>query len=238
MNIIILLKLLFAHIFSDFVLQTDAICEKKRERGLAKIKFLIFHSLIHAILSYLFVAQWKNWIVPCVIFFTHFILDFIKSSYMKERLKVLVIDQFSHVTVIFTLWLFLYSDNIQLEWLSDIWNNHNFWCVIVAYLLILKPTSILLNLFIKRWTPEDSASRSLPNAGKYIGYLERILILSFILAGYIEGVGFLLAAKSVFRFGELNKAKDIKTTEYVLIGTLASFTVAILVGFILSKMMS
>ena len=41
----------------------------------------------------------------------------------------------------------------------------------------------------------------------------------------------LLAAKSVFRFGELNKAQDIKTTEYVLIGTLASFTVAILVGF-------
>ena len=41
----------------------------------------------------------------------------------------------------------------------------------------------------------------------------------------------LLAAKSVFRFGELSKAQDIKTTEYVLIGTLASFTVAILVGF-------
>lgn len=41
----------------------------------------------------------------------------------------------------------------------------------------------------------------------------------------------LLAAKSVFRFGELSKPQDIKTTEYVLIGTLASFTVAILVGF-------
>ncbi|ROT09690.1 hypothetical protein EEL49_04750 [Muribaculaceae bacterium Isolate-104 (HZI)] len=73
--------------------------------------------------------------------------------------------------------------------------------------------------------------KGLPNAGKWIGYLERILILTFIFTGNIEGVGFLLAAKSVFRFGELNRAKDIKTTEYVLIGTFASFTIAIMLGF-------
>lgn len=71
----------------------------------------------------------------------------------------------------------------------------------------------------------------MPNAGKWIGYLERILILTFIFTHNIEGIGFLLAAKSVFRFGELNKAKDIKITEYVLIGTFASFTIAILIGF-------
>ena len=32
-------------------------------------------------------------------------------------------------------------------------------------------------------------------------------------------------------YGELNKAQEIKTTEYVLIGTFASFTIAILIGF-------
>lgn len=58
------------------------------------------------------------------------------------------------------------------------------------------------------------------------------MILTFILTNHIEGVGFLLAAKSIFRFGELNKAKEIKITEYVLIGTLASFTIAIIIGFI------
>ncbi len=55
--------------------------------------------------------------------------------------------------------------------------------------------------------------------------------MTFIFTGNIEGVGFLLAAKSVLRFGELNRAKDIKTTEYVLIGTFASFTIAIMLGF-------
>ena len=48
-------------------------------------------------------------------------------------------------------------------------------------------------------------------------------------------MGFLLAAKSVFRFGDLNKAKEIKITEYVLLGTLASFTIALLVAFALSS---
>jgi hypothetical protein len=56
------------------------------------------------------------------------------------------------------------------------------------------------------------------------------LILTFVLIGSFEGVGFLLAAKSVFRFGELSKAKEIRTTEYVLIGTLASFAIAVLIG--------
>ena len=60
---------------------------------------------------------------------------------------------------------------------------------------------------------------------------------SFVLIGNIESVGFLLAAKSVFRFGELNKAKEIRTTEYVLIGTLASFTIAILTGLAVSRFM-
>lgn len=88
-----------------------------------------------------------------------------------------------------------------------------------------------MSLFIKKWTPSATAEKSLPNAGKWTGYFERILILTFILTGNAESIGFLLAAKSIFRFGELSKAQEIETTEYVLIGTLASFTIAILIGF-------
>ena len=51
-----------------------------------------------------------------------------------------------------------------------------------------------------------------------------------MFVGCMEGIGVLLAAKSVFRFGELTKAKEVKTTEYVMIGTLSSFTIAILLG--------
>lgn len=94
----------------------------------------------------------------------------------------------------------------------------------------------MLGLFTARWRANNAASQSLQNAGKWIGYLERVLILTFILIGKIEMIGFLLAAKSIFRFGELNKSKEIKTTEYVLIGTFASFTIAILWGLLLNKL--
>ena len=105
----------------------------------------------------------------------------------------------------------------------------------MAYLLMLRPSSIFLNLFLNKWTPTSPNTQSLPNAGQWIGYIERILILTFVLVGSFEGVGFLLAAKSVFRFGELNKAKEIRTTEYVLIGTFASFTIAILTGIAITR---
>ena len=109
------------------------------------------------------------------------------------------------------------------------------WIIAVGYILMLNPSSILLGLFLNKWAPASPNNQSLPNAGQWIGYIERILILTFVLIGSIEGVGFLLAAKSVFRFGELNKAREIRTTEYVLIGTLASFTIAILTGIAVSN---
>ena len=101
----------------------------------------------------------------------------------------------------------------------------------------LKPSSILLGTFIAKWTPKENDKNSLPNAGSWIGYLERVLILTFMLVGCMEGIGFLLAAKSVFRFGELTKAKEVKITEYVMIGTLSSFTIAILLGAVAVKVL-
>lgn len=67
-----------------------------------------------------------------------------------------------------------------------------------------------------------------------IGYLERLLILTFTLVGSYSAVGFVLAAKSIFRFGELNKSADRSMTEYVLIGSLVSVVITILIGTLVS----
>lgn len=228
----ILLRLLFAHILSDFVFQNDKICEGKQEKTSKKYVYQLLHSLIHALIAYLFVADWSNWIIPLVIFVSHTQMDYIKVEYMKKDVASFTIDQLVHIAVIVILWLSLFDHcgDFCQELFKTEWNNINIWAVVTAYFLILKPTSVFLNLFIKRWTPSATAEKSLPNAGKWIGYFERILILTFILTGTTEGIGFLLAAKSIFRFGELSKAQEIKTTEYVLIGTLASFTIAIIIG--------
>jgi hypothetical protein len=93
----------------------------------------------------------------------------------------------------------------------------------------------MIKIIISKWPPNPMASQdqeSLQSAGKWIGMLERLLVFTFIILGKWEGVGFLLAAKSVFRFGDLKDAKNMKLTEYVLIGTLLSFGVAILMGIL------
>jgi uncharacterized membrane protein (DUF373 family) len=41
-----------------------------------------------------------------------------------------------------------------------------------------------------------------------------------------------LAAKSIFRFGDLKESKDVKLTEYILIGTLLSFGLGILCAMV------
>jgi hypothetical protein len=66
--------------------------------------------------------------------------------------------------------------------------------------------------------------RGFADGGKVIGWLERFLIYLFVLSGQLAGVGFLVAAKSVFRFGELKEHHNRLEAEYITIGTLMSFS--------------
>lgn len=92
----------------------------------------------------------------------------------------------------------------------------------------------MIQILLSKWSRSisDNVDDSLANAGKYIGILERLFVFTFILVGQWEGIGFLLAAKSVFRFGDLKESKDRKLTEYILIGTLLSFGIAMGVGLV------
>ena len=229
---IILIKLIAAHLVGDFILQTDKLCaDKFSNNRTVRYRALSVHAIIHAALAYLFVSQWNNWVVPLVIGVSHFLIDLVKTHFKRKDLVGFVCDQLVHYCVIVVLWLLVFA-NHDLNSATKILSA-NFWLIATTYIAVLSPTSVLIKSFIEyeKWLPADASLKGLPNAGKWIGYLERILILTFIFTGNIEGVGFLLAAKSVFRFGELNRAKDIKTTEYVLIGTFTSFTIAILLGF-------
>ena len=231
----ILAQLLCAHLCADFIFQTDGINSGKRRPGSAGVLYLLLHSATHAVTSYIFLAEWRCWQAPLIILATHFAIDFIKCRFTRHSLRTFLTDQLWHVAVILLLWLAFFSDGFDWSLLRAA-DSAAVWVTAMAYLLMLRPSSIFLSLFLDKWTPTSATSQSLPNAGKWIGYIERVLILTFVLAGSVEGVGFLLAAKSVFRFGELNKAKEIRTTEYVLIGTLASFSIAILTGMAVLRM--
>ena len=229
---ITLIKLIAAHLLGDFILQPDKLCNMRYCNQMSqRISANAIHSMIQAILSYVFIGIWNLWILPVIIFLSHFLIDYIKTQYGKNRLPDFVCDQAAHYIVIFLIWRFLLPDISMISMTSKI--SQSAWIVFTAYIAILTPTSILVKHFMEynSWLPTNSSLKGLPNAGKWIGFFERILILTFILTDNIEGIGFLLAAKSIFRFGELSRSKDLKVTEYVLIGTFLSFTVAILTGY-------
>jgi len=64
-----------------------------------------------------------------------------------------------------------------------------------------------------------------------IGQWERALIFLFVLVGQLGGIGFLIAAKSIFRFGELKDPTNRREAEYITIGTLMSFGTAMAIAY-------
>lgn len=226
-----LIQLLFAHVVADFVLQPNWLCKAKAAKGYKDIMTLLGHSAIHAVLAYFLVGAWSCWQLPVLIVLSHFAIDYFKVKCQKATTANFLIDQAAHLAVLVALWLVFFVEDGA--WFESVlaWNKPHWLLIAIGFLLVLQPSSLLLGLFIAKWTPPHQA-KSLPKAGQWIGYLERILIMVFILSGYMEGIGFLLAAKSVFRFGELKDNKELSMTEYVLIGTLSSFVVAIVIGFL------
>ncbi len=88
--------------------------------------------------------------------------------------------------------------------------------------------------FSRQFPPDLRAQKpGLQDAGKYIGWLERLLILTFVVGDYGEAVGFLLAVKALVRYPEISEDKKGLFAEYVLIGTLTSVGIALLGGVIL-----
>ena len=224
---IVLVKLIAAHLICDFVLQTDAFCEQKNKLNGKGIVFQLIHALLHAIAAYVFVAQWSLWWIAVVVFCSHFIIDIVKSSLKRpDSLALFFVDQLLHVSILALLshYIVLVGQIVGCE-------RFSIWVVASGCIVLLKPTSIIISQFFnnKKWNLATD-DMSLPMAGRWIGYFERILVMTFILLGSYEAIGFLMAAKSIFRFGELKEKSEIKRTEYVLLGTLMSFTIAVIVA--------
>lgn len=236
-NYEILLKLLIAHLIGDFVFQTSGWIKKKRENKLKTFHFYI-HCILHGLLAYILVYNLNLFWIPLVILITHFAIDVVKIYFFGRNKYWFYIDQILHITVILILWIFGTNQQYAVfRFAGDLLSDEKFWLIIFTYLLVSKPASVVISEFIGRWNDETIFKNTLRDAGKWIGYLERFLIVTFILIGQIQAIGFMLAAKSIFRFGDLKEYRDIKFTEYILIGTLSSFSIAIIAGIIAKKIL-
>lgn len=233
---ILLLKLIIAHFIGDFVMQPKSWVEEKEKYKLKSPKFYL-HILVHGVLLMMILWNWDYWLLTILLMLTHGIIDMVKLYAQKENNKPqwFLMDQGLHILSILALWYVWFNPNLNVNvWLK----NPDLWVYISALLFITVVSGIMIQVVMSSWSKalNDSNEESLNNAGRYIGILERLFVFTFVITGNWEAIGFLLAAKSVFRFGDLKESKDRKLTEYILIGTLLSFGIAIATGMIVLEL--
>lgn len=227
----LLLLQFIAHLCLDYFFQTDRLAQQKNTIGF-KSKFLYWHILACFILAWLFSLQLNFVWAAALIAITHFMLDGFKRKLSGNRIfgnYMFFIDQALHLMIIAVVVLFFeHSQGINLS--VDIPINFKYLLIITGYLVCLKPANIFIKEVFKVTEIQVSSDNEMPNAGKVIGVLERILTLTFIIVSQYSAVGFLIAAKSILRY----RNDETLKTEYVLIGTMLSFGIAVIAGIIIN----
>ncbi|WP_017258284.1 DUF3307 domain-containing protein [Pedobacter arcticus] len=229
----LILKITLAHLLGDFVFQTNKMVQDIQDKKFRSL-YLYAHIVIHLLLILIATGFDKKYIIASIILaLSHFAIDVITKVFLKNSISTIsnfLLDQFLHVIAIAVFIKHFYNYNIDL---NQIFSNQNY-LLVIALISLTYVSSILIKKIIEIFN-YPLPNGGLKNAGKYIGMLERLFVFGFIVTSFWEGIGFLLAAKSIFRFGDLKENKDIKLTEYILIGTLLSFGVAILIGLLYLK---
>lgn len=241
MNLAFFFSLVISNLLVDFVLQPDLwVVDKNKNKWHSS--YLYIHSALAGVLAFLPTLYFCGWVlavVVClVVLITHLIIDGFKAqlndktgdSATYKDVHLFFIDQGLHILVLILIWWFICSNlNLTSSNLLDDITIHNVIVILLGYLLILWSGGVcigkLMGCIGLKADKEDKEDNGLKNAGTYIGYLERFLILSFILVDQYTAIGFLMGAKAIFRY------TDSRTVgEYILTGTLLSYSVAILVG--------
>ncbi len=210
-----LAALIFAHVLADFVLQTNAmVATKGRPLTLAG------HGAVVALTLALATGGASPWILALTA--AHLGIDAIKTASGRRGIWPFLIDQAAHLATL--LALALWQPGLAAQGLWSGWPlAPSVMALAAGAILATRAGGFAVGLLMEPWAA--SAPAGLPGGGRTIGNIERGLIFLLILTGQAQSIGFLIAAKSVLRFGSISNEKEV--SEYVIIGTLASFTWAI-----------
>jgi hypothetical protein len=78
----------------------------------------------------------------------------------------------------------------------------------------------------------DSKAIPPPGLGRWIGRFERSLIVLLMIASAPTAVGLVVTAKSILRFPEITGDDPAMKPEYVLVGSLSSWTIGVAIGYL------
>ena len=256
-------NLIVAHVLGDFYLQWGSSCKNKVLYSV-KGRDLWLHSLVIGILSWIAIWDLRGWWLAACIMVLHFMIDWSKSYIQvkwnifkiensecvklvdginkRHDLWVFLIDQILHISfiVFFTnIWLTANNDWLQVGWVQEFAISHPLRTnTIVAMMLALKPANILILLILGACkvsiTPTGNDGHGNFHSGELIGWLERGLMLLFVVMSQYEAIGFLIAAKSILRFNEASSGSE--KSEYVLTGTLLSLAIALALGILILRL--
>ncbi len=231
---ILFIKLLLAHLIGDFFLQPlRAVIHKEAHK--AKSWFLYLHVALHFLLVLLFLWDLGYWKIALIIAVSHYFIDLSKlytNTWYKNKTMPFLLDQLAHLVVLYVV---AFYDNLPEHTIQ--WFTNLDWALITAIAFVSFPAAIIMSKLMENMSNQiELDHKSLPNAGKYIGIMERLFVLLFIIVGRWEAIGLLIAAKSVFRFNDLKESNNRKLTEYILIGTLLSFGIAMLTGILYTNL--
>jgi hypothetical protein len=195
--------------------------------------------LLHIVLVYVTIVLFTGlWWASVALALLHYIIDVFKIEAKKNaklsEVELFITDQLSHIFSIVLVWAFYL--NIGEKLLKAIQYpalNYKLSLLLLVYLINSFPVGYLIKFAIQKLQistnqdNDEATNIKIENGGKYIGIFERIIILTFVLLGKYEAIGFLITGKSIIRFAD--RDSDLRS-EYVLVGTMMSYAISILLG--------
>jgi len=228
-----------AHVLGDFVLRPGREAQDAR-----KLWVVLQRALTVAALSYLFCGAWGSWLIPTGVFLGHTVVDAATVRLRRRDAASFLLEQSAYAAVLIVIavaaalrgassyWVSLFGA-VYLKVLIVVMGA--VFSVLAGGVLIGRAVQPLLDEMNRGADGNEAASqgdRGLEHGGRLIGRLERALILLFVLSGQPASVGFLVAAKSIFRFGELKERHQRMEAEYIIIGTMMSFGFGLLIAYV------
>lgn len=208
--------LLLAHVAADFLLQPDRMVANKR-------KPLWFALHIALVLITAIAATGSLHPALFALAAAHAAIDAAKLASRRNDATAFSLDQAAHLAT-----LALTATLLPGLFASGAWATITplpaLFALTAGAIWAVRAGGYAIGHLMAPWASLITLD-GLPNGGRAIGQLERGLIFLMILGGLPEGIGFLIAAKSVLRFGTVRE--EAKLSEYVIIGTLASFAWAL-----------
>ena len=214
-----LIAVFAAHVLADFVLQTARMVESKRNP-----LTLLAHGAVMIATAALMLGSVSPWILALGL--AHGAID-VAKTFAPRNLTSFLSDQAAHL-----ISLGVFAALFPSHWTTGIWANVE-WAppammLAAGAITASRAGGFAIGLMMLPWAA--SSPQGLPGGGRAIGNLERGLIFLMVISGQASAIGFLIAAKSVLRFGTIGDDRAI--SEYVIIGTLASFAWAMVAAFV------